>query len=234
MLTKILKLAVPSRAARRSLRVLQATLKDTSQTIFREVWFGNRQRALAAGRESLLVNVGCGDITAKDWINLDSAHPTDTRHYYNALNPLPFASESVEHLHTEHFLEHLEYLDGRIFLQECYRVLKPGSSARIIVPDLEKYVRAYCANERLFFEQFVALGGSEMPLSTRALVCNQMFQMGGHHKFAWDYETLSGALRETGFNVVEQSSKNDVETRYRIDGQDWWREIESMYVNARK
>jgi len=73
-----------------------------------------------------------------------------------------------------------------------------------------------------------------MPLTTRALVCNQMFGMEGAHKFAWDFETLAGVLKDSGFRTVELSEKDAVDPRYQIDGRDWWREVESLYVNASK
>jgi len=47
---------------------------------------------------------------------------------------------AVAHIHTEHFLEHLEYSDGQNFLRECYRVLEIGGTMRVVVPDSEKYM----------------------------------------------------------------------------------------------
>jgi hypothetical protein len=38
-------------------------------------------------------------------------------------------------------------------------------------------------------------------------VINQMFRMGGAHKYAWDFETLTLALSEAGFkNIVRHPS----------------------------
>jgi predicted SAM-dependent methyltransferase len=131
-----------------------------------------------SSQDGILVNVGCGDLVKEGWINLDAAPPSRNRYYYNAVNRLPFAAGSVEHIHAEHFLEHLDYGDACQFIKECSRVLKPGGSLRVIVPDLEKYITAYHRNDREFFDKLVDLGGSAMPLNTRALVCNQMFRMG--------------------------------------------------------
>ncbi len=46
----------------------------------------------------------------------------------------PWASESVEEIHCSHFLEHLEPKERIHFVNECYRILKPGGQVRIIVP----------------------------------------------------------------------------------------------------
>jgi predicted SAM-dependent methyltransferase len=206
---------------------------DAARIIYRESRFRNLARA-AHVNEFALVNIGCGDLTKEGWINLDVATPNGVRYYYNALNPLPFATNSIEHIHAEHFLEHLEFFDACQFLRECFRVLTLRGSLRIIVPDLEKYVSAYQVNDQDFFKKLIDLGGSTTPLTTRALVCNQMFRMEGAHKFAWDFETLARVLKESGFRTVELSAKGAVDPKYQIDGQDWWREVESLYVNASK
>jgi hypothetical protein len=58
--------------------------------------------------------------------------------------------------------------------------------------------------------------------------------MGGSHKFAWDFETLTAVLKRRGFSTVQMSMICDVASEYQIDGEDWWRPFESLYVNARK
>jgi SAM-dependent methyltransferase len=46
----------------------------------------------------------------------------------------PWADNSVDEIHASHFMEHLK-ADERIhFINELYRVLKPGCSAKVIVP----------------------------------------------------------------------------------------------------
>jgi predicted SAM-dependent methyltransferase len=57
---------------------------------------------------------------------------------------LPLADNTTRLIFTEHVLEHLDYdRDLAFVMSEFYRVLKPGGAVRIIVPDLEKYCRAY-------------------------------------------------------------------------------------------
>jgi SAM-dependent methyltransferase len=48
--------------------------------------------------------------------------------------PWPWKEASVEEAHSSHFVEHL-HADERIhFVNELYRILKPGGKAQIIVP----------------------------------------------------------------------------------------------------
>lgn len=46
----------------------------------------------------------------------------------------PWADDSVEEIHASHFMEHLDAMERIHFVNECYRILKPGGQARIIVP----------------------------------------------------------------------------------------------------
>jgi predicted SAM-dependent methyltransferase len=229
----MLKRLIRNRAIRLALRSAQSAVYEASKTIYREIRFSSNL-AQTCHAQHCLLNVGCGDLVKDGWLNVDAAPASAARYYYNAVNPLPLRPGSVEHIHAEHFLEHLEYFDACQFIHECFRVLKVGGSFRVVVPDLEKYINAYYTNDREFFTKFVDLGGAATPLTTRALVCNQMFRMGGAHKFAWDFETLADVLEKTGFRSVERSKRSAVSPKYQIDGEEWWREVESLYVNARK
>ena len=53
----------------------------------------------------------------------------------------PWPSGSARAVYSSHTLEHLSRDQGRFFLQECARVLKPGGVLRIVVPDLAVILR---------------------------------------------------------------------------------------------
>ena len=55
--------------------------------------------------------------------------------------PYPVKSESVDVIHTSHFIEHLDGFERAKFFDECYRILKPGGRMRCIHP-YYKSVRA--------------------------------------------------------------------------------------------
>jgi hypothetical protein len=58
--------------------------------------------------------------------------------------------------------------------------------------------------------------------------------MGGDHKFAWDFDTLRKEVLQAGFSSASRSSQGEIEAEFCIDGNDWWRGLESLYVNATK
>ena len=56
---------------------------------------------------------------------------------------IPFADESFEVVYHSHVLEHLSQVEAHRFLCECCRVLTPGGTMRVVVPDLEEIARLY-------------------------------------------------------------------------------------------
>jgi predicted SAM-dependent methyltransferase len=166
-------------------------------------------------------------------VNID-VEPSRGAYYVDVINGLPFEPRTVAHIHCEHFLEHLWLEDAEQFLRECYRVLTDEGTIRIIVPDAEKYLRAYCRNDQAFFGRLTRLGNAKQPLDTPIKVVNQMFRMGGDHKFGWDFDTLSCTARRIGFSEVSRSSFGSVAGDLAIDGEDEWRQVESLYANLQK
>ena len=56
---------------------------------------------------------------------------------------LPFKNDEFDGVYHSHVLEHLPRADGERFLRECWRVLLPGGTIRVVVPDLETLARLY-------------------------------------------------------------------------------------------
>jgi predicted SAM-dependent methyltransferase len=126
----------------------------------------------------------------------------------------------VRGIFTEHFLEHLDYYEeAPRFLKECRRVLAPGGTIRIIVPDGAKYLEAYCAGDlgaMGSFSPLVTLDPESdaapfsiekqvLPFRTKMEVVNFHFRQSGQHRFSYDFETLAGLLQECGFESIVQS-----------------------------
>jgi predicted SAM-dependent methyltransferase len=92
------------------------------------------------------LNLGCGSQVHPDWTNVDimPRYPGVINHDLN--KRLPFADASFEVVYHSHVLEHLTKEQGKAFVAECYRVLKPGGILRVVVPDLEMIARLYLEN----------------------------------------------------------------------------------------
>ena len=225
------KRVLSSQGVRQELRDTATALKRVAQL---SVSHARRDRSLANVQgDNLLINLGAGALQDSRWINVD-IEPKNGAYFADLRDPLPLRDGSVRHIHCEHFLEHLEYFYAKKFLGECRRVLGDGGSMRIIVPDAEKYIRAYAAGDRAFFDRLRDLGNPGEPFRTPIEVINQMFDMCGSHRFGWDFETLELAVREAGFARIERSQRNGVAPDLCLDGDDWWREAESLYTNLYK
>lgn len=228
--TEIFKRLVKRRSTQIALRGIQSSIGYLWKDLSSEFKYRQQLQNHCRGKTEILLNVGCGDLVQPGWVNIDF-EPRPGAFFFNALDPLTIEDQRVKHIHAEHFLEHLEYEDAICFLGECYRVLKVGGTMRIVVPDAERYMRAYSSGDATFFDRLKELGGTAEPIPTKDAICNQMFRMGGDHRFAWDFETLEHVARKIGFKSIERSHYNDSSAPYCIDGQDWWRPIESLYAH---
>lgn len=193
--------------------------------------FGPRRRLRNVTGEKLLLHLGCGPRLKTGWINVDM-FPGPGACFADLRNPLELEGGSVRHIHCEHVLEHLERDEAARFLRECRRVLVADGTLRLILPDGEKYLRAYAAEDAAFFEPLLHLGNAVQPLTQRMAMINQMFRMGGGHCYAWDFTELRAALLEAGFATVQKSVFGDVSPELMIDGTEDWRPHESLYLNA--
>ena len=163
---------------------------------------------LHEGSRELKVHVGCGGHELPGWINVDN-HPAPL-----AINldwGLPLPTGSARYVFVAHLLEHLFHpAQSSRLLREIRRVLTPGGVVRIVVPDIEKYLRAYANGDDAFFAERrrqrglpVELTNLEtlLPYAGAGATPDALFE---HHKFGYDFATLARALEQAGFVDVRR------------------------------
>ena len=189
--------------------------------------------------DNLLVNLGPGFQGKEGWVNVDVCRGPFVNCLYDCRKSLPFPDESVRAIFSEHFVEHIDYTEEiPYFLSECHRVLKKDGVFRIVVPDAEKFLRAYCRGGwddlkrvRPLTEELV--DGLASKYNTRLELINVVFRQGHEHKFAYDFETLQFVLRRYGFSeIVLQQYGKCLLPELCLDHEK--RSPESLYVDARK
>jgi predicted SAM-dependent methyltransferase len=79
------------------------------------------------------LNIGSGNDNKKDYINIDNRDLGDNM-VWDVNDGLPFPDNSVEHVFSSHFIEHLDDRESINFLREIIRVLKPKGLAVIYAP----------------------------------------------------------------------------------------------------
>ena len=129
-------------------------------------------RALPSGPR---VNLGCGPVMPKGWVNVDGsrrswlvAHAAGLDRllvrlgllrasafrpgivHHDLRRRLPWADDSIAAIYAGEVWEHFEYEDALRLTQECRRVLKKGGVLRLCVPDGVEFWENYLA---IFFEE---------------------------------------------------------------------------------
>ena len=169
------------------------------------------RKRLPRGNEVKL-HLGCGDHILDGWCNVDVSPPSDL--CANLAQAIPVRKETVDFIHSEDFLEHIELEDAKRFLGECFRVLKPGGVMRLLTPDLRAIVeRVYLRRDALHLAWCHTFLKTESPCEA----LNMHMRMEDHaHRFVYDYETLSRILRGIGFRVrrVAYNKSRDPLLRY--------------------
>jgi predicted SAM-dependent methyltransferase len=90
-----------------------------------------------------LLNLGCGNIYHRDWVNTDLFRSGKNVIAVDVKKSLPFQNNYFDAIYTSHLLEHLNVEESERLLNECYRVLKRDGVIRVAVPDLEQISKLY-------------------------------------------------------------------------------------------
>jgi SAM-dependent methyltransferase len=88
------------------------------------------------------LDIGCGPNKREGFVGVDQYDMPNVDVVLNVVEKgengtfkrWPWEDNSVDEIHTSHFIEHLTALERIHFVNEAYRVLKPGGSVTIITP----------------------------------------------------------------------------------------------------
>ncbi|WP_083924591.1 class I SAM-dependent methyltransferase [Lamprocystis purpurea] len=114
-------------------------------------------------------------------------------HYLNLCTPLPFPDCSIDAIFSSHVFEHLFLDEVKKLIRECYRVLRPQGICRVVVPDLEKIVARYDAEDPTVFNIEI------YEVGIRSAVKNS-------HHCAFTAAFLAKLFGEAGFSQCEKMS----------------------------
>lgn len=179
----------------------------------------------------LKVNLGNGPFKHTGWINVDCSISFKKHDVVCDLRrKWPLRSGSAKYIFSEHVFEHFGYPNeiGHI-LSECHRILKPGGVLRVIVPNAERYLRAYANDDEDFIRE---VGGD---LASKLSVVNVMMRENGFHKYSYDFPELQRVLKSAGFVEITQSGlRASRHQDLNLDFTEPQRDLVSLYVEAVK
>jgi len=170
--------------------------------------------------------LGCGSNPKPDWINIDLFAPSSDAQL-DLREDWPFTANAASRVYSEHVFEHFEYpVEVRHFLAETLRVLKPGGTIDIGVPDTEWPLTAYGDSSNEYWKVAKAVWHPSY-CETHLDHINYHFRQGQEHKYAWDAVTLTNELQKAGFVSIERrvfDPSLDLESR----------RLGTLYMRARK
>lgn len=94
-------------------------------------------------KEKIKINLGCGNVIKKGYINIDRYNNTDNVDLSCDLKHLPFPDSSLDEIYTAHVFEHIEFNDVYLVLEDWKRALRVGGKIVMRLPNLEKEVRIW-------------------------------------------------------------------------------------------
>jgi len=167
------------------------------------LWYAARLRRLVARAApgQAYLHLGCGRRPFPGWINVDVVpYSPGPDVLLDLRRPLPLPNNSLDLIYSEDFIEHLELTAGRRLLHECYRVLRPGGTMRLLTPNLRPFAADYVARSPALFEWYNARHGT----ASFAEILNHGLRSWGH-RFVYDDELLVHELRAAGFLPTMQA-----------------------------
>ncbi len=139
------------------------------------------------------LHLGCGPNKFPGWVNVDIEEQYEPELLHDLSEGLPQADATVDLIFSEHFFEHLTLPDGVALMAECRRVLRPGGTLRIAMPDLTTIVEAYGGDWR---DQ--AWLAAYPQIRTAAQMLNTGMRA-WEHRYLYDLEDLTLRLTDLGF-----------------------------------
>lgn len=183
---------------------------------------------------------------------------------YDLSRGIPFDISSVDVVYSSHVLEHLDRDVAPKFITECFRVLKPNGTIRLVVPDFELIAREYiddiyrCENygdaNIIHHDKYIeplllqsvrreASGTSQQKKFRRILenlLLGDARKRGETHQWMYDRFNLRALLTSNGFVNVSICSFNtssiDFWNTFALDMDDFGFEYKpkSLYIEAKK
>jgi predicted SAM-dependent methyltransferase len=174
------------------------------------------------------LNWGCGHRGEPGWINSDQKDGPGIDLSCDIREGLPLDDDSMDYIVSIHALPEVPYTELVPVLQELRRVLKPGGTLRLALPDLLKGVDAYRRNDTDYF-----LVPDEDARSLGAKLITQLIWY-GYSRTLFTSEFIEEMLYKAGYTEVYaceyQVTRSQFPEIVELDN----RENESLFVEAVK
>lgn len=167
------------------------------------------RRISAQGRRYL--HLGCGENSIDGFLNTDFPMNPRAEAWIDMRFPLPFGDQAWKGVYAHHSVEHVSYQDAHRLFAEIHRVLEPKGTFRMVVPNLEVFLRHYCSGDESIFSLLPPWHMELLSVETPLEMIDWMFRDGQHnrHLSSWDFSTAEARLRQAGFREVIRQNVNE-------------------------
>lgn len=130
---------------------------------------------------------------------------------HDCRSPLFFPENSVDHILRSHFLEHVYPSEAEKILKDFHRVLKPGSTLHVIVPDLEGLINEYNTSKQQGIQHAAdaLIGGTLLSSKTHGTLKFRLLEFFGgfglQHHWMYDKASIQMRLLDIGFEILTQN-----------------------------
>jgi SAM-dependent methyltransferase len=169
------------------------------------------------------LNLGGGEHKIPGYVTLDfSQFDFPGVWNYDVTYGLALETDSLERIYSSHTFEHFLPEHILFVMSECYRVLKPGGSIRLVLPNIPEILRAYARDPSDALEIIRSHPSIENMLSVMPRISNDVvlpidcvnyavYDIGppGGHKCIFDEATLHWCLETVGFYRIEFDGFNN-------------------------
>lgn len=191
---------------------------------------------LLSKRNKIKIQIGGGSHTLEGYINIDIVPPADI--LFDVREGIPIGDDFCEQIFSEHFFEHIDYPNSaKRFINECYRILKPGGVMIVGVPDSELMLSSYIKREKGFYNRAIKTWYSKRnclkDINTYIDLVNYHFRdqdddaKYNPHYWAYDFDKLKSLAISAGFHDVKKWKFNSKIANPK-------RKFGSIYIEAKK
>lgn len=171
------------------------------------------------------LNLGAGPYWDKSgWHILDhKLKKNEKNKVCGDISKINLKSNSCDVVFVSHVLEHIPHLKIQKVLTEINRVLKKNGTLRILVPDMEKFAKAYVKKDKKFFikakeedtslRQDLGYGGMLANLFVSPGQDTVLFDRnikefisGYAHLYSYDFLMMKKILQMTGFGAIQRKN----------------------------